>query len=77
MGENIKMNGTVENEAKAILMGIKIKIDKNPLLREVYYKGNKNFDGLIDKYNGEKVLMAVQLVESYKLLLEMDEVYSD
>lgn len=55
-----------------ILKGIGDKIEKNPLLREVHNRKNGSFEDLIEKYGGDKVMMAVQLVESYNILLEMN-----
>lgn len=60
-------------KVKEVLSGIEDKIEKNPLLREVYYRESEDFNDLIEKFSGEKVMMAVQLVESYKLLLEMEK----
>ncbi len=63
--------------AKDVLEGVKTKIENNSLLREVYYKKDEDFKDLIAKHSGEKVMLAVQLIESYKLLLEMGESYFD
>ncbi len=60
-------------KVKEVLSGLEDKIEKNPLLREVYYRESEDFNDLIEKFSGEKVMMAVQLVESYKLLLEMEK----
>jgi hypothetical protein len=71
--ENTKQEKLPAMKVKEVLSGIEDKIEKNPLLREVYYRESEDFNDLIEKFSGEKVMMAVQLVESYKLLLEMEK----
>ncbi len=56
-----------------VLSGIGEKIERNPLLKEIYSREHQDFSDLIEEYSGEKVMMAVQLVESYKLLLEINK----
>ncbi|MGI6703088.1 MAG: hypothetical protein ACOX42_03515 [Clostridia bacterium] len=73
MVENTKQEKLPAMKVKEVLSGIEDKIEKNPLLREVYYRESEDFNDLIEKFSGEKVMMAVQLVESYKLLLEMEK----
>lgn len=60
-----------------VLRGIAEKIERNPLLREISSRNNGDFSDLIEKYGGDRVLMAKQLVESYRLLLEMNKGCSD
>ena len=73
MVENTKQEKLPAMKVKEVLSGIEDKIEKNPLLREVYYRESEDFNDLKEKFSGEKVMMAVQLVESYKLLLEMEK----
>lgn len=58
-------------QAGDVLKRIESRIEGNPLLREVYYKKDADFTDLIKRYNGEKVMIAVQLIESYRILCEM------
>jgi cell fate (sporulation/competence/biofilm development) regulator YmcA (YheA/YmcA/DUF963 family) len=73
LGNNAKNKELPAMEVKDVLSGIEDRIKRNPLLREVYYRESEDFNDLIEKYSGEKVMMAVQLVESYRLLLEMEK----
>jgi hypothetical protein len=64
--ENTKQEKLPAMKVKEVLSGIEDKIEKNPLLREVILQGRaRDFNDLIEKFSGEKVMMAVQLVESY------------
>ena len=60
-----------------VLSGIAEKIERNPLLREISSRNNGDFSDLIEEYGGDRVLMAKQLVESYRLLLEINKSCSD
>jgi uncharacterized protein YkvS len=73
LGRDAKEKELPAMKVRSVLSGIEDKIEENSLLREVYYREGEDFNDLIEKYSGEKVIMAVQLVESYKLLLEMEK----
>ncbi|HZX46889.1 MAG TPA: hypothetical protein VFF83_06420 [Clostridia bacterium] len=60
-----------------VLSGIAEKIERNSLLREISSRNNGDFSDLIEEYGGDRVLMAKQLVESYRLLLEINKSCSD
>ncbi|HQD42049.1 MAG TPA: hypothetical protein PLE53_05430 [Bacillota bacterium] len=72
--ENKEMPATSIND---VLNGIAEKIQRNPLLREINSRNNGDFSDLIEEYGGDRVLMAKQLVESYRLLLEMNKSCSE
>ena len=77
------MGGELENKEMStldindVLSGIAEKIERNPLLREVSRRNNGDFSDLIEEYGGDRVLMAKQLVESYRLLLEINKSCSE
>ncbi len=77
LGVNTKDMVLSASEARDVLKGIKFKIESNPLLKEVYDRKDDGFTDLIAEYSGEKVMLAVQLVESYRLLSEMGKNYFD
>jgi hypothetical protein len=71
LGDNTQKEEQSRMKTEKVLMGINEKIQKNPLLKEVYGRKREDYSDLIEKYGGEKVLMAVELVESYRLLMEI------
>ena len=75
-GEKVSKEMPAKN-INDVLRGIAEKIERNPLLREISSRNNGDFSDLIEKYGGDRVLMAKQLVESYTLLLEINKSCSD
>lgn len=71
MGVDMKREEQTKQETEKVLRGISEKIQKNVLLREVFERERRDYSDLIQQYGAEKVMMAVELVESYRLILEI------
>ncbi len=73
MDEYAQKEGNSRSKTEQVLNSIDKKIKNNQLLREVYERKQGDYNDLIEKFGGEKVLMAVELVESYRLLIEINK----
>jgi hypothetical protein len=73
LDEYAQKEGNSRSKTEQVLNSIDKKIKNNQLLREVYERKQGDYNDLIEKFGGEKVLMAVELVESYRLLIEINK----